>query len=69
MRISARRFCRTGKAAAIASQRPAHVEFPDDEYIAGPQLTQHLIERGPRGLRAAGDVLIDALAAGALERV
>ena len=51
-------------------QGPAHmIELPDHDHIAGAQLTKHPIERRTLGLRATGDILIVAFAAGAIQCV
>ncbi len=51
-------------------QRSPHpIEYPDHQHVASAQLTQHVIERRARGLRATGLVLKDAFAARTLERI
>lgn len=46
-------------------ERAAHaVELPDHQHVAGAQMPQQFIECRARGFRAAGDILVDAFAAG-----
>ena len=53
----------------VAQAAPEAVQAPDDERVAGQQLLQASVELRPGSDRPGPDVLIDAFAAGVLERV